>query len=96
MVRLNRGLSRASNWLDAVIWGGAVALLSYLFVGIAWLNRFFDEYVVNLGFDKAAVGSLVARALSPSSKTARSSAICARIGFGVALLVIIFIWGCRR
>src|SRR5688572_15254690 len=96
IVRLNRGLSRASDWLDAMIWGGAVALLSYLFLGIAWLNRFFDEYVVNLGFDKGC-GSVrwTARFIS-FFQNGQVQRYLRTLGFGVALLVILFIWGCRR
>src|SRR6185503_16181682 len=50
IVRLNSGLARVSHWLDVVIWGGIVTALSYMAIGIAWVDRFFDEKVVNLGF----------------------------------------------
>jgi NADH-quinone oxidoreductase subunit L len=95
IVALNRGLSRASNWLDMIIWGGAVALLSYLFVGIAWLNRFFDEYVVNLGFDKGC-GSVrwSARFLS-FFQNGQVQRYLRALAIGVALLAVVFIWGCR-
>jgi NADH-quinone oxidoreductase subunit L len=96
IVRLNRGLSRASDWLDQMIWGGLIALLSFLFLGIAWLNRLFDEYVVNLGFDKGC-GSVrwSARILS-FFQNGQVQRYLRALGFGVALLAIVFIWGCRR
>jgi NADH-quinone oxidoreductase subunit L len=96
VVRLNRGLSRASDWLDAMIWGGAVALLSYLFLGIAWLNRFFDEYVVNLGFDKGCGSVRWSARFISFFQNGQVQRYLRALGFGVALLVIMFIWGCRR
>ncbi len=96
IVRLNRGLSRASDWLDEMIWGGAVALLSYLFIGIAWLDRFFDEYVVNLGFDKGCNSVRWSARFLSLFQNGQVQRYLRALGFGVALLVIIFIWGCRR
>jgi len=96
VVRLNRGLSRASNWFDTMIWGGAVALLSYLFLGIAWLNRFFDEYVVNLGFDKGCGSVRWSARFISFFQNGQVQRYLRTLGFGVALLVIMFIWGCRR
>ncbi len=96
IVRLNRGLSVASNWLDAMIWGGAVALISYLFLGIAWLNRFFDEYVVNLGFDKGCGSVRWSARFISFFQNGQVQRYLRVLGFGVTLLVIMFIWGCRR
>jgi NADH-quinone oxidoreductase subunit L len=95
IVRLNRGLSRASDWLDAMIWGGAVTLLSYLFLGIAWLNRFFDEYVVNLGFDKGCGSVRWSARFISFFQNGQVQRYLRALGFGVAVLVIMFIWGCR-
>jgi NADH-quinone oxidoreductase subunit L len=95
VVRLNRSLSRASNWLDTMIWGSAVALIAYVFIAVAWLNRFVDEYVVNLGFDKGC-GSVrwSARILS-FFQNGQVQRYLRALGVGVALLAIVFIWGCR-
>jgi NADH-quinone oxidoreductase subunit L len=85
----------ASNWLDAMIWGGAVALLSYLFLASRGSIASSMEYVVNLGFDKGCGSVRGPRGLYPSSKTG-SATLLRVLGFSVALLVIMFIWGCRR
>ena len=95
VVRLNRGVSRLSNWLDTMIWGGAVALLSYLFLGIAWLNRFFDEYVVNLGFDKGCGSVRWSARFASFFQNGQVQRYLRALSVGVALLAIIFIWGCR-
>jgi hypothetical protein len=96
VVRLHAGLSRISHWLDAMVWGGIVAAISYLALGIAWLNRFVDEYVVNLGFDKGC-GSVrwSARVLSffQNGQVQRYLRV---LGVALAIFGFIFIWGCRR
>jgi NADH-quinone oxidoreductase subunit L len=96
VVRFNAGLSRASTWFDRFIWGGLVAMVSYLMLGIAWLNRFFDEYVVNLGFDKGC-GSVrgTGRWLSffQNGQVQRYLRV---IGLALAVFAVILIWGCRQ
>ncbi|PYI89773.1 MAG: hypothetical protein DME26_00265 [Verrucomicrobia bacterium] len=51
-VRLNACCARVSRWLDDVVWNGAVMTVSCAVIGLSWLNRLIDEFVVNLGFDK--------------------------------------------
>jgi len=96
VVRLNWILARTSHWLDVIIWGGIVSALSYLAIGLAWINRFFDEKVVNLGFDEGC-GSLrwSARLLSffQNGQVQRYLRV---IGFALAVFAVIFIWGCRQ
>ncbi|MCI0744480.1 MAG: NADH-quinone oxidoreductase subunit L [Verrucomicrobia subdivision 3 bacterium] len=95
VVRLNRALCRAADWLDVFVWGGLVALVSYLAVGIAWVNRLIDEYVVNLGFDKGC-GSVrwTARLLS-LWQNGQVQRYLRALGVALAIFVLIFIWGCR-
>ena len=52
VIRFNAWWARACDWLDYWVWNGVVQLLSLLVVGLAWLNQFLDEYVVNPGFDE--------------------------------------------
>ena len=43
VIRLNTAFSRCADWLDRVIWGGAVNAVSALTVVCALINRAFDE-----------------------------------------------------
>jgi NADH-quinone oxidoreductase subunit L len=95
VVRLNAGLSCASNWFDRFIWGGIVTMVSYLMVGIAWLNRFFDEYVVNLGFDKGCGSVRGTGRLLSFFQNGQVQRYLRVIGFALAVFALIFIWGCR-
>lgn len=56
IIPFNAWLSRASDWLDTWVWGGAVQLVSYVVLGLSWLNRSVDVFVVNLGFDRGCDG----------------------------------------
>lgn len=96
VVRLNAGLSRASDWLDTFIWGGIVATLACAMIGIAWLNRFFDEYVVNLGFDKSCGSVRWSARLLSFFQNGQVQRYLRVIALAVAIFAIIFIWGCQR
>jgi NADH-quinone oxidoreductase subunit L len=95
VVRLNATCARVSDWLDEFVWGGLVQAVSYLTLGLSWLNRLVDEFVVNLGFDKGC-GSLrsSARILSlfQNGQVQRYLRV---IGLALAVLALIFIWGCK-
>ena len=56
VIRFNAWWASACDWLDSRVWNGAVNLASYAVLGLSWLNRLFDEYVVNLGFDGSCRG----------------------------------------
>jgi NADH-quinone oxidoreductase subunit L len=96
VVRLNWILARTAHWLDVIIWGGIVSALSYLAIGLAWLDRMFDEKVVNLLFDEGC-GSLrwSARLLSffQNGQVQRYLRV---IGIALAIFALILIWGCRQ
>ncbi len=47
VVRFNAWWARVCDWLDDWVWNGAVQMVSLLAVGLAWLNRLLDDYVVN-------------------------------------------------
>jgi NADH-quinone oxidoreductase subunit L len=96
VVRLNAGLSRVSHWFDTFIWGGLVVMIAHLMVGIAWLNRFFDEYVVNLGFDKGCGSVRWSARLLSFFQNGQVQRYLRVIGLAVAVFAVIFIWGCRR
>ena len=52
VIRLNAWFGWLSNEMEYWLWSGAMFAAGYLVVGLSWMNRFIDEYVVNLGFDE--------------------------------------------
>jgi NADH-quinone oxidoreductase subunit L len=53
VVRAHAAFCRFCHWMDSVVLETLVRIVSGFVVGLSWLNRFIDEYVVNLGFDAA-------------------------------------------
>lgn len=85
----------ACDWLDLWIISGAVQLLAYISVGIAWLDRLCDEYVVNLGFDDVCARLARSGGVLSRLQNGKIQTYLRWIGLGLALLVLVLIWGCR-
>jgi NADH-quinone oxidoreductase subunit L len=95
VIAFNARWAGVCDFFDRWVWGGAVMAVSYLFVGLSWLDRMFDEYVINLGFDKVCGG--VRRdggwlSLIQNGQVQRYLGI---IGVALTALVLLLIWGIR-
>jgi NADH-quinone oxidoreductase subunit L len=91
-IRWNAWLSRVSDWSDRWIWNGAVWAVSHLVLGLSWLARSMDAYVVNPGFDDAcntvtAGGKFLARL-----QNGRTQNYVRLVGVAFAVLVVLLIW----
>jgi NADH-quinone oxidoreductase subunit L len=95
VIRLNAWWARTCDWLDRVIWDGAVQAVSYLVLGLAWLDRFIDEYLVNLGFDESCKGLRKGGGLMARLQGGQVQPYLRAIGLGLAVLVLLLTWGCR-
>jgi len=56
VVRWNAAFARFSLWLDEILWENVVRAVTLITLGLSWVNRLFDEFVVNLGFDQGCQG----------------------------------------
>ena len=72
-----------------------VQLFSLLVVGFAWLNRSFDEYVVNPGFDEGCRRLTRCGTLMSRLQSGHVQSYLRLIGVALAVLVLFLIWGCR-
>jgi NADH-quinone oxidoreductase subunit L len=95
VVGLNARWAATCDWLDRWLWGGAVRALAYIVIGFSWLNRFIDEYVVNLGFDEGCEGLSWGGKLLSRLQNGRVQNYLRVIGLGLTVLVLLLIWGCR-
>ena len=95
VIRFNAWWSKSCDWLDYCVWNGAVQLLSLAVVGLSWLNRAFDEYVVNLGFDESCRGLTEGGTLMSRLQNGRVQNYLRVIGVALAVLVLLLVWGCR-
>jgi NADH-quinone oxidoreductase subunit L len=94
-VGFNAWWARACDWLDRWVWDGVVQLLSALVVGLAWVDRILDEQVVNRGFDETCAGARNGGGFLSRLQNGRVQNYLRALGLGLAVLVLILIWGCR-
>jgi NADH-quinone oxidoreductase subunit L len=95
VIAFNAWFARACDWLDFWVWNGAVQLVSYLIVGLSWASRFFDEYVVNLGFDEGCENVAFSGKVLARLQNGRVQSYLRVIGIALAVLALLLIWGCR-
>jgi NADH-quinone oxidoreductase subunit L len=94
-VRLNASWSRACNWLEFWVWNGLARAAGYAVLGLSWVNRAIDEYVVNQGFDQGCDGIAQGGGWFSRLQTGRVQTYLRVIGVALAVLVLLLIWGCR-
>jgi NADH-quinone oxidoreductase subunit L len=95
VIRFNAWAAWFCDWLDYWIWNGAVVLVSRLVLGLSWLNRFFDEHVVNFGFDEGCRGLGEGGKGLSRLQDGRVQDYLRVIGLALTVLVLVLIWGCR-
>jgi proton-translocating NADH-quinone oxidoreductase chain L len=95
-VRPLRRLAGISDIVDRYLIGGIVQVIAWAALAFGWLDRLFDKFVIDLGFDRishALTGA--ARSLSrfQNGQVQRYLKIMA---LGMAILALAFLWGCAR
>jgi NADH-quinone oxidoreductase subunit L len=95
-VRLTRWLAYLADILDRFLFNGVVQAVSFGVLALAWLDSFFDNYIVNFGFDTGWRSvSLSGRALA-ALQGGRVQAYLRYIGLALVALVIFLLWGVAR
>jgi NADH-quinone oxidoreductase subunit L len=91
--RLNRHAAAFCSWLDQYIWGGMVQLVGYATLLLSWFNRFFDEYVINLGFDASCREVRNSANMMSRLQDGQIQHYLRVIAIALTLLVLILAWG---
>ena len=92
---LTTRFSQLADAADRIILGGLLLLISYLVLGIAWLDRVFDEWVVNFGFDETCRRLRENGRAFSRMQSGRIQNYLRIIGLALIVLVLGLIWGCR-
>ncbi|MEK7706884.1 MAG: NADH-quinone oxidoreductase subunit L, partial [Verrucomicrobiota bacterium] len=85
--------AKVCAFLDEWVWGGVVLLVSYAILGFSFVSRFFDELVINLGFDQSCDGVTRGGKLISRLQDGRVQNYLRIIGVGLVVLVLFLIWG---
>lgn len=95
VIAFNAWFARACDLLDFWVGNGLVQLVAYVTIGISWVSRFCDEYVVNLGFDEGCKGVRFGGKGLSLLQNGRVQNYLRIIGVALAALALLMIWGCR-
>jgi NADH-quinone oxidoreductase subunit L len=95
-VRWNTWLSRGSDWFDRWIWHGAVWMVSHSVLGLSWLARSADTYVVNQTFDEGCSRVTAGGRLLARLQNGRTQRYLRLVGITFAILVVFLIWSGGR
>lgn len=95
-LRFSAWLSQVSDWSDRWIWNGAVRAVSYLVLGLSWVARSTDTYVVNRGFDEGCNSARDGGRLLSHLQDGRTQNYLRAVGVAFAVLVVFLIWGGSR
>jgi NADH-quinone oxidoreductase subunit L len=93
VIRFNAFAAWLCDFADKFIFGGAVLLVKYITVGLAWLYRLTDEYFVNLGFDTGCEALREGGGGLSKLHTGRVQTYLRVIGVALVALIIFLIWG---
>ena len=56
VIAWNTSCARFCQWLDEKVWTNVIHAVSLVTLGISWMSRLIDEFVVNAGFDQSCNG----------------------------------------
>ena len=93
ILRFNAWCGRACDWLDRWVWGGAVQLVTYLALGLSWLDSSLDAFVVNPGFDQGCHAVTRGGRMLSHLQSGRTQSYLRIVGIAFAALVLFLIWG---
>jgi NADH-quinone oxidoreductase subunit L len=92
------GHARFGVWcrrLEEQFFEGLVTAATYVVLGISWVNRLLDEYVVNFGFDRGCDGLRKSGVRLGGLQTGRAQDYLRGLGLAFVVLVLLLAWGCR-
>jgi NADH-quinone oxidoreductase subunit L len=95
-IRFNAFWATTCAWLDETVWNGAVRLCSYAVLGLSFFNRFFDDYIVNGGFDEGWHSVRRGGGFMSRLQDGRVQDYLRIVGLALAILVLFLIWGCSK
>jgi NADH-quinone oxidoreductase subunit L len=96
VVRLNAVFSRFCHWLDSVALDTLVLIVSYLVLGLSWLNRVIDEYVINFGFDEACNRVRNGGGFLSRLQDGQVQNYLRVLGLSLTVLLLLLTWGCGK
>jgi NADH-quinone oxidoreductase subunit L len=96
VVRANAAFCRFCHWLDSVVLDTLVLIVSYVVIGLSWLNRIIDDYIVNLGFDGACQRLRDGGGFLSRLQDGQVQNYLRVLALALTVLLLLLTWGCGR
>ena len=96
VIRFNAWAAKACAFLDEWVWGGIVLVVTYVTIGLSWVNSAFDQFVINLGFDQGCERVSLGGKWMARLQGGRVQNYLQVIGVALIALVLLLIWGGAR
>ena len=93
IIRWNTWAAAASNWLDQMIWNGAVKRISSSVVALSKLDSQIDVNVVNRGFDQGCRDVIRGGGLLSRVQSGMTQHYLRLAAGALAILIIFLVWG---
>jgi NADH-quinone oxidoreductase subunit L len=93
VIRFNAFAAWLCDFADKWIFGGAVLVVSYVTLALAWLYKLTDEYFVNFGFDTGCESIRGGGGILSKLHSGRVQTYLRIIGVALVALIIFLIWG---
>jgi NADH-quinone oxidoreductase subunit L len=95
IIRFNAWWAGFCDDLDYWVWNGAVLAVGYAVWVLGWVSRFFDEYIVNGGFNESCRGVRDGGNFLSRLQNGQLQNYLRVIGVALAALGLLFLWGCQ-
>jgi len=92
LIRLNRWAAIVCDTFDRFVWQGIVMLAAYTIIGVSWLGRFTDDYIVNGGFNGGCETIRKGGGWMSTLQSGNVQSWLRTIGLALAALVIYLSW----
>jgi NADH-quinone oxidoreductase subunit L len=86
-------IARGCAWLERNIWENTVTAISTLAVGLSWISRLLDDYIINLGFDQGCQKVRQAALRFSSAQTGQVQHYLRSLAVALAVLILLLAWG---
>ena len=93
VIRLNAFAAGLCDFFDKWVFGGVVKLITWVTIGLSWLYKLMDEYLVNFGFDSGCESLRGTGGGLSKLHTGRVQTYLRVIGVALVMLVLFLIWG---
>ncbi|MEW6304639.1 MAG: NADH-quinone oxidoreductase subunit L [Verrucomicrobiota bacterium] len=94
VIRFNAWWAGVCAWMDRWVWEGVVIAVSYVFIGISFASRIFDEYVINVLFDQGCERVRKGGQAMSGAQDGQAQNYLRAVALALTLFVLLLSWGC--